>query len=125
MVERPSFRNSVALLGVGTATGQAITLVSAPILTRLYTPADFGAFGVFAAIVGFMAGITTLQYGMAIPLPARDRAAASLLVLCVLLATVLSGVVGLLTAAFGTTIAGVTNTEEAESFFFSAANSCS
>lgn len=46
------FIRSVALLGTGTVIAQLIGIAASPILTRLYTPADFGLVALFGAIVG-------------------------------------------------------------------------
>ena len=40
-------------LAGGTAIAQAIYLAATPVITRLYTPEQFGSFGIFTAIVGF------------------------------------------------------------------------
>ena len=48
-----AFVRDVSLTASGTLASQAITIVAAPILTRLYTPGDYGVLAVFAAI--FMA----------------------------------------------------------------------
>lgn len=51
-IRNSHFLQSVAVLGIGTVLAQAIMVISAPILTRLYSPADFGLAALFAAIVG-------------------------------------------------------------------------
>jgi O-antigen/teichoic acid export membrane protein len=49
--------------------GQAITVLVSPILTRLYTPEDFGVFGVYASILGIVTVVASLRYEYALPLP--------------------------------------------------------
>lgn len=82
---RGRFARSVALLAGGSALGQAITVLVSPILTRLYSPEDFGAFGVYAAILGIVTVIASLRYEYAIPLPEDDETAANTLALCFIL----------------------------------------
>ena len=41
-VPKGQFARSVGILAGGTALGQAITVLAAPVLTRLFTPDDFG-----------------------------------------------------------------------------------
>jgi len=79
------FARSVTLLAGGTALGQAITVLVSPILTRLYTPEDFGIFGVYASILGIVTVVASLRYEYALPLPEDDETAANILVLCFLL----------------------------------------
>src|SRR5690606_3772448 len=66
-----------------TAGGQLIVLLSLPILTRLYTPEEFGAFATFAGISGLFVVIAALRYELAIPLPKADRRAVYLVALSV------------------------------------------
>ncbi|MBC7221582.1 oligosaccharide flippase family protein [Candidatus Bipolaricaulota bacterium] len=82
---RGRFVRNVAVLAGGSALGQAITVLVSPILTRLYSPEDFGVFGVYAAILGIVTVIASLRYEYAIPLPEDDETAANVLVLCFML----------------------------------------
>src|SRR4051812_42575379 len=56
------FRRSVAAVAGGSALGQLATVVSSPILSRLYTPKDFGIYGVFVAILGVCAVVSAVRY---------------------------------------------------------------
>jgi O-antigen/teichoic acid export membrane protein len=62
----------------GTAAGQALALVSAPLLSRLYTPSDFGSFAVLSALIVTLGTVSASRLDLAIPLPAREREAQSL-----------------------------------------------
>jgi O-antigen/teichoic acid export membrane protein len=89
------FTRSVALLVGGTALGQAVVVLATPILTRLYTPADFGVFAVYTSILTVLIVIAALRYELAIPLPEDDEDAANLLLVTlslVLLTTLLVGI---------------------------------
>jgi O-antigen/teichoic acid export membrane protein len=85
VLPRGRFARSVTLLAGGTALGQAITVLVSPILTRLYTPEDFGVFGVYASILGIVTVVASLRYEFALPLPEDDKTAANILVLCFIL----------------------------------------
>ena len=85
LLPRGQFARSVSLLAGGTALGQAITVLVSPILTRLYTPEDFGVFGVYASILGIVTVIASLRYEYALPLPEDDKTAANILVICFVL----------------------------------------
>lgn len=82
ILPRGRFARSVSILAGGTALGQALTVLVSPILTRLYSPEDFGVFGVYASLLGIVTVIASLRYEYAIPLPEEDETAANILVLC-------------------------------------------
>lgn len=73
---------AVTVIAGGAALGQAITVLVSPILTRLYLPADFGVFGVYASILGIVTVIASLRYEYAILLPEDDVSAANILAVC-------------------------------------------
>lgn len=65
------FRN-VATLSVGTAFAQAIPLLISPILTRLFTPDDFGELTLFTSLTALVCVVASLRYEIAILLPDKD-----------------------------------------------------
>ena len=73
----------------GTALGQAFIVLVTPILTRLYSPAEFGVLGIFVAFLNSAAVVASLRYETAIP-NADDKDAASLLALALGIAVPLS-----------------------------------
>jgi O-antigen/teichoic acid export membrane protein len=75
------FARSVAVVTAGSALGQGLVVASAPLLTRLYTPADFGVLAVYGSIVSLVAVVAALRYEFAIALPEEDESAANLLLL--------------------------------------------
>jgi len=72
-------RNIVKLL-TGTTIAQAIPVLITPVLTRLYTPEEFGVFALFFSIVTIGALIATGRYEVAMMLP-KSRANAKHLIL--------------------------------------------
>lgn len=83
------FRNLAALL-TGNALAQAITLVSIPVLTRLYTPEEFGAIALYIAIVNLFGMVSTGSYDTAIMIPKRSSEAFNLLAGCIGLVAIAS-----------------------------------
>ncbi len=73
-------RNSLKLVS-GAAIAQAISLLLAPVITRLYSPSDFGTFTFLIALAGGIALIGTFRYEMAIMLPKDDKSAANVMFL--------------------------------------------
>src|SRR4051812_24674759 len=80
-----TFVRGVGAIAAGTAGGQLLVLASAPILSRQYQPAAFGALAVFLATALILTSIGSLRYEIAIPLPREDRVAADLVVICAVL----------------------------------------
>lgn len=94
LLARGSVTRNVLTLAGGTGLGQSVALLAAPLLTRLYTPEDFGVLGVYGSILGILVGLASLRYDLAIPLPKDDETAAHLLIVAVFLVVVTSGAVG-------------------------------
>jgi lipopolysaccharide exporter len=88
-----TFASNVAVLGSGTALGQLSVILAAPILSRLYTPADFGNLQFIVSSALILATFSTLRYEMSIPLPKRDADAYRLVKLSIALATLSSLIV--------------------------------
>jgi len=70
----------MATLALGSGIGRVIGFASIPVLTRLYTPEDFGALAIFTALVAILAPLVSLRYVLALPLPRHDGVAMNLLV---------------------------------------------
>ncbi|WP_109208072.1 oligosaccharide flippase family protein [Moorella sp. Hama-1] len=82
---KDQFARSVAQMVGGTALGQGVVILSSPLLTRLYTPEEFGLLAVFSSILSVALVLVSFRYEYAIPLPVEDDQAADLLSLSVLL----------------------------------------
>lgn len=88
------FARSVAVLGGGTAAACAIAAIGSPIITRLYSPTDFGTLGVFASIISILGVMTTWRFEMAIPVAEDDQTAADVLVMTLCLVVGMSVILG-------------------------------
>ena len=74
----------------GTGLAQAIPIAISPILTRIYTPEEFGVFALYMAIASILTVLVTGRYEMAILLPKKDRDAMSLVALSIALSFFIS-----------------------------------
>ena len=79
------FRRKVLQVAGGTAVAQGLLVLAAPVLTRLYTPADFGVLAVYLAIMAFLVIVASWRFEFALPIPRDDGEATDLLALCLLL----------------------------------------
>lgn len=103
-IPKDSFFKNVSVLVGGTAGAQIIGILSAPILTRLYEPDDFGLLAVFVSLIALFTVLSSLRYELAIPLPKSEQDAANLTVLGLCIVALTSVVVFALTGIFGQTI---------------------
>lgn len=95
LLPKNAFARGVSVLVGGTAGAQLLTVLAAPLLTRLYTPEDFGLLAVYASLLALINVISSLRYELAIPLPEDDAEAANVAALSLILvglSTLLSGV---------------------------------
>ncbi|MHC8367859.1 oligosaccharide flippase family protein [Pseudomonas sp. ZT5P21] len=85
-----AYARNVITLMTGTSIAQAIPIAVSPILTRIYSPEQFGLFALFMAVVSIAGVLVTGRYEQAILLPRQDRDAMQVVALSVLLSVVLS-----------------------------------
>lgn len=116
--ERGGIVHSVSTLAGGTAFAQALTVLALPLLTRLYTPAEFSVLAVYASILGIAAAVACLRLEIAIPLPERDEDAASLLMLALACGTGFSLLMGLLVLSFPGQIAALLRVPAVEPYLW-------
>jgi O-antigen/teichoic acid export membrane protein len=76
------------------------TLLS-PIITRLYTPEDYGILTVYTAILGMVTIIGSLNYELGIPIAEDDKKAANMIALCIVVVIFVSGIIALLLFLLG------------------------
>lgn len=74
----------MATLAAGGVLARLVSVVSVPVLTRIYAPQDYGLLAVYVAFVQLLLPVMTLRYPMAMPLPRSDRMALNLLALSLL-----------------------------------------
>ncbi len=72
--------NSLTLIG-GTGFAQLITILLSPVLTRLYTPEEFGGLGFYLGVVSVLGLLVSGRYEMALMLPKTNRESKRLLIL--------------------------------------------
>lgn len=77
-LRKSTFFRNVLIVMSGTATAQAIGFALSPIISRLFSPSDFGVFGSFSSVLGVIAAGITLQYPQAIMLPKERENAINL-----------------------------------------------
>ncbi len=82
------FIKPVFTLVSGIALGQGITFLARPILTRLFTPEEFGVLTLFVSITGLLTAISSGRYDDALMLPKSNKDSGGLLFLSLFLASI-------------------------------------
>jgi len=88
------FITNVLKLVSGSVIAQALGILLVPIITRLYSPGDYGAFQVFLSISSILAVLSCLSYQLAIMLPKEEEDSANIVTLCIALVSIISVVSG-------------------------------
>jgi O-antigen/teichoic acid export membrane protein len=76
---RGEFLKNVATLISGATFVQVVAILIYFILSRIYTPEDFGVFGLYMSIISITGILATGKYEMAVLLPKKDNDALALL----------------------------------------------
>jgi len=84
-IKKNTYIMQIVTLMSGTLIAQVITLAFIPIISRLYTPAEFGIYSSFFAIVSILGLVSSLKYDQAIMLPKSDKNAQALVYVSVLI----------------------------------------
>jgi O-antigen/teichoic acid export membrane protein len=90
MVLKNKYFNNIATLFSGSLLASVTPILVAPILTRQYTPEDFGVFAFFIAATDILIVFSTLRLAFAIVIPKSDSKAMDLLAACVAIALIVS-----------------------------------
>jgi O-antigen/teichoic acid export membrane protein len=94
------FLRNLSVVMTGTAVAQLFGLAMMPVVSRLFTPADFGVFGTFYSIVGMWGAVITLSYSSAIVLPKQKEEALNLFALSCLSVALIAGFTALAALLF-------------------------
>lgn len=84
VLPKGSFVRNVGILTSGTVVAQGVMALALPILTRLYSPADFNLFAAYASTLGFISVASCLRFNIAISLPDNDAEGMNLLAIALL-----------------------------------------
>lgn len=107
-----SFSGNVLTLMTGTTIAQAIPIALSPILTRFYTPEDFGVLALYMAVCGIVSTVATARYELAIMLPAEEEGAINLVALSMAVAVAVSVLTLIVVIVFNGPIARLLGNKE-------------
>ena len=96
---------------------QIIGLVVYPILTRIYSPEDFGLLNLFLSISSILVILSTAEYYNAIVLPKEEKKAISIVQVCLLL-LILITILTTISIGFSKQIASLFNTPKLAEYYW-------
>lgn len=115
---KSEFSRNVLTLMTGTTIAQAIPIAISPILTRIYTPEDFGVFALYLAISSIIAVIATGRYELAIMLPKKDEDAINIVVLSIIISFFVSFISLIIVFIFNTQITNLLGNQEISNWLY-------
>lgn len=91
----------VSTVAGATVIAQALNVLVLPVLSRIYSTADFGVMSVYSSIITVLATISGLNYHLAIPLPKQNRYAHALVILSFVLQIIVVALVTIFLSVAG------------------------
>jgi len=76
----------------GTVLSQVLPILAAPLLSRIYSPSDYGLLGLYISVTGLVTMFGTLQYSSAIVIAQDDDEVRGLIKLCLQILVIFSGI---------------------------------
>lgn len=118
LLRRGEFARNTLTLMVGTTIAQAIPIAVSPILTRIYTPEDFGLFALYMSIVTIASIIITGRYELAIVLPEKKEDALNICALSISLTVLFSLITFILVLLFNDYITRILGAPEISKWLY-------
>lgn len=115
---KSEFSRNVLTLMTGTTIAQAIPIAISPILTRIYTPKDFGIFALYMSVASIISVVATGRYELAIMLPKKDEDAINIVALSIFISFFVSFIALLIVFVFNAQITNLLGNPEISSWLY-------
>lgn len=115
---RSEFSRNVLTLMTGTTIAQAIPIAISPILTRIYTPEDFGVFALYMALASILSVVATGRYELAIMLPKKDEDAMNIVALSIGISFFVSFISLIIVSVFNSQITNLLGNPEISNWLY-------
>jgi O-antigen/teichoic acid export membrane protein len=92
-----NFLRNVNILSIGTIISQGIAILATPILSRMFSPNDYGLLALFSSVFLITANIVTLSYPIKIILPKKDLESEQIVLISIFLSVCVGSCLLLLT----------------------------
>jgi lipopolysaccharide exporter len=113
---KSSFSRNILTLLTGSSISQIIPIVISPLLTRIYTPEDFGLLAIFTSITGVLSVISCGRYELAIMLPKTKAEATAVAFLSLIISLFFCIILLILALYFGPYFSTLLNNEEIQTW---------
>lgn len=118
LFRKNDFSRNVLTLLTGTTIAQAIPIAISPILTRIYTPEDFGSLAIFLSITAIFGAIANSRYELAIMLPKKDEDAINIAALALLINFFITIILLLIVTLFNNEIGDLLKNNDASHWLY-------
>ena len=115
---KSEFSRNVLTLMTGTTIAQAIPIAISPILTRIYTPEDFGVFALYMSIASILSVVATGRYELAIMLPKKDEDAVNIVAVSIIISFFVSFISFFIVFIFNTQITNLLGNPEISNWLY-------
>ncbi len=115
---KSEFSRNVLTLMTGTTIAQAIPIAISPILTRIYTPEDFGVFALYMSIASILSVLATGRYELAIMLPKKDEDAANIVALSIIISFFVSFIAFFIVYLFNAQITSLLGNQDISNWLY-------
>ena len=88
LLPKGEFSRNISILAGSSALAQGISVLTAPIITRLYGPSDYGIVAAFSSVISLILIVATLRFEWAIPNPEEDGVAINVFIICFIVTAV-------------------------------------
>lgn len=112
------FTKNVITLSTGTIIAQIIPFIISPILSRLFSPEEFGIFALYMSISSIISIVATGRYELAIMLPKDDNDAINIMGLSLSITTIVSFIVLLVVLIFNDSIVNLLNNDNINNWLY-------
>lgn len=90
IINKSTYLKQIITLMSGSLMAQVIMLGSIPLLTRLYSPSEFGIYSLFISVITIIGSVSSLKYDQAIMLPKNNKDAQALVFLSILITCIIT-----------------------------------
>lgn len=111
-IKKGSFAKNVLMITSGAVFAQALSTLLSVVITRLYSPEQYGVLTVYVACLGMISLLGALSYESAIPIADDDEKAFNVLILCLLVLFIISAVLLFAVVIAGDIFLGLFKAEE-------------
>lgn len=118
LVPKSEFSKNILTILTGSSIAQLIPLLVSPLLTRIYSPEDFGIFALYLSVLMIISSVATGRYEMAIMLAKDEEEVAAIVRVIILIMFSFSTVVLLIVFLCSHTISIQLGNEKLESWLY-------